>query len=74
MNDEHFEGTEKSRSDLLSELLTILIKHPKEIVSVNVEQMIRNGIRQFEEDQGKWWCMYAEYFQRMNNVEKARDV
>ena len=74
-NEDRYKNIEKEkRGELLSSLLNLLIKHPRDILSVNVEQMIRNCIREFEGEQGMWWCMYAEYFQRLNNVEKARDV
>lgn len=66
------EGT--SKQQLWMKLLNIIVKHPNQIHSVNVELVLRNGIKTFSEESGRWWCALAEYYNRMGNNEKARDV
>ncbi|KAK8807297.1 hypothetical protein WA158_004056 [Blastocystis sp. Blastoise] len=55
----------------LAELLT---KHPKDIKSVKIEPILRNGLKRFQEDTGKLWCYLATYFIKIGNFERARDI
>lgn len=66
------EGTTKHQ--LWMKLLNIIVKQAHKITSFNVEHIIRNGIKTFTEESGRWWCALAEYYNRMNNNERARDV
>jgi pre-mRNA-splicing factor SYF1 len=42
--------------------------------SVDVEGVIRAGIRRFTDETGRLWCALADYFIRLGVFEKARDV
>ena len=48
MNDENFVSQHgKSRHDLWTELLQLVVKNPTKITNLNVDAIIRSGIRRF---------------------------
>lgn len=75
VNDESFVSTQgKSKHDLWTELLTLIVKNPAEIKSMNVEAVIRGGIRRFSHEVGNLWTSLADYYIRMGHFERARDI
>ena len=66
--------TGKSRHDLWMELLKLITKHPQDITSLNVESVIRGGIKRFAHEVGLLWTSLADYYIRLGQFEKARDV
>ena len=63
-----------TKHEFWEKLMNIMVKHPTKVTSLNISQVIRSGIMKFPEEEGRWWCMLAEYYNRINNNEKARDV
>ena len=75
INDEKYQSRDgTTKQQLWNELMDILVKHPESITSIRIDSVIRNGIKRFPQEQGRWWCMFAEYYNRLNNNEKARDM
>lgn len=75
VNDETYVSTQgKSKHDLWTELLTLIVKNPQEIKSMNVEAVIRGGIRRFSHEVGNLWTSLADYYIRMGHFERARDI
>lgn len=75
VNDEDYVSTHgKSRHDLWTELLTLIVKNPSKIKSMDVEAVIRGGIRRFSHEVGNLWTSLADYYIRMGHFEKARDI
>lgn len=75
VNDERFISKEgKSKYQLWSELCDLVSKNPDHVHSLNVEAIIREGIKRYTDQQGRLWNALAEYFTRSCLFEKARDV
>jgi len=55
-------------------LCDIISKHSDKIKSIQVEPIIRSGLRRFSDQVGKLWTTMADYYIRMDNIDKARDV
>eukprot|EP00054_Salpingoeca_dolichothecata_P022979 m.151894 g.151894 ORF g.151894 m.151894 type:complete len:1145 (-) comp24526_c1_seq1:392-3826(-) len=73
-NSEFVSPSGKSHHQLWVQLCELICKHPEEIVSLNVETIIRAGLRKFTDMVGALWCSLSDYFIRCGNFEKARDV
>jgi len=75
VNDENFISQRgKSKHDLWSELLKMVVHNPQQITDLNVEAIIRSGIRRFAHEVGRLWTSLADYYIRLSQFEKARDV
>lgn len=75
VNDERFISTQgKSKHDLWSELLNLIVKNPKKVISINVDAVIRGGIRRFSHEVGHLWTSLSDYYIRQGYFEKARDI
>eukprot|EP00761_Pharyngomonas_kirbyi_P004703 gb/GECH01004708.1/.p1 GENE.gb/GECH01004708.1/~~gb/GECH01004708.1/.p1 ORF type:complete len:902 (+),score=289.33 gb/GECH01004708.1/:1-2706(+) len=75
VNDEHFISQKgANKHDLWMKLCELISKHPEEIVSLPVEQIIRHGLQRFAAEVGQIWCSLADYHIRMGHFEKAMDV
>ena len=75
VNDEGFKSREgKTKHELWIKLCEVVSKHPHAIKSLNVEPIIRSGLRRFTDEVGKLWCYLADYYIRLGSFEKARDV
>lgn len=75
IDDEHYQSRDgTTKHQLWMKLLNIIVKQAHQITSIKVEHILRNGIKTFTEESGRWWCALAEYYNRMNNNEKARDI
>ena len=69
----------KSKHKLWMELCTIMSKHPDDIKTLNVEAVIRQGLRKFSDQTGRIWCSLANYYIRRGRTdgaqfERARDI
>ena len=64
---------DKSRHDLWAELCKMISTHPEQI-KLNVEEIIRSGIRRYPQEVGSLWCSLSDYFIRLALFERARDI
>ncbi|KAH9626173.1 hypothetical protein KSS87_017697 [Heliosperma pusillum] len=64
----------KSKHRLWLELCDLLTKHATEVEGLNVDAIIRGGIRKFTDEVGRLWTSLADYYIRRRLPEKARDV
>lgn len=75
VNDERFlSRAGKSKFQLWSELCELVSRNPDDMKSLNVEAIIREGVRRYTDQQGRLWNALAEFFTRSGLFEKARDV
>eukprot|EP00930_Biecheleria_cincta_P082485 TRINITY_DN7220_c0_g2_i1.p1 TRINITY_DN7220_c0_g2~~TRINITY_DN7220_c0_g2_i1.p1 ORF type:complete len:957 (-),score=230.22 TRINITY_DN7220_c0_g2_i1:93-2963(-) len=75
VDDEDFSSMEgKTRHQLWMDLCDLVSKHPADIKSLNIESIIRSGIRQFTDEVGRLWISLGDHFIRLGQFEKARDV
>jgi len=75
VDDEDFSSMEgKTRHQLWMDLCDLVSKHPADIKSLNIEGIIRSGIRQFTDEVGRLWISLGDHFIRLGQFEKARDV
>lgn len=75
LNDDHFFSIKgKTKHRLWLELCDLLTKHATEISGLNVDAIIRGGIRKFTDEVGRLWTSLADYYIRRNLLEKARDI
>lgn len=69
----------KGHYELWSEMVDLLVDHASDIDSsyengIEVESIIRSGIRRFPDQKGKLWAGLATYWIRRGSFEKARDA
>ena len=69
----------KSNYQLWNELVDFVVAHARdfdltELVGVNADNLIRSGIRRFEDQRGKLWTDLATYWITMGSFDKARDA
>ncbi len=75
VNDDRFVSLEgKSKHELWADLCTLITRRPEKITSLNVDAIIRGGIRRYTQEVGRLWCALADYYIRLGLFEKARDV
>lgn len=75
VNDENFISKEgKSKHQLWTDLSEILCRNPDKIHSLDVNSIIREGIKRYIDQQGKLWISLAEYYTRSGLFDKARDI
>ncbi|GIL47375.1 hypothetical protein Vafri_4209 [Volvox africanus] len=75
LNDDTFRSLEgKSKHALWLELCDIITKHPKDVLGMRVDAILRGGIRRFTDEVGRLWTSLADYYIRRSMFEKARDV
>ena len=75
VNDDSFRSLEgKSKHHLWLELCDIITKHPDEVRDLNIDAIIRAGIRKFPTEVGRLWCALADFYIRQGMFERARDV
>jgi len=73
-NDEFDSIRGKSKFDFWKLLCQLLIKNATSIRSLNVDAIIRSGIKKYPQEIGKLWVDLAEYYTRLGQFEKARDI
>ena len=64
----------KSKHQLWTELSEIICKNPDKVKSLNVNAILREGIKRYSDQQGMLWISLAEYYIRSGLFEKARDI
>lgn len=75
LNDDRFFSIKgKTKHRLWLELCDLLTKHATEVSGLNVNAIIRGGIRKFTDEVGRLWTSLADYYIRRKLPEKARDV
>lgn len=75
LNDDRFYSIKgKTKHSLWLELCDLLTQHAKEISGLNVDAIIRGGIRKFTDEVGRLWTSLADYYIRRGLMEKARDI
>lgn len=75
LNDDGFFSIKgKTKHRLWLELCDLLTRHATEVSGLNVDAIIRGGIRKFTDEVGRLWTSLAEYYIRRNLHEKARDI
>ncbi|MED6174847.1 hypothetical protein PIB30_072883 [Stylosanthes scabra] len=75
LNDDMFLSIKgKTRHGLWLELCDLLTKHANQVKGLNVDPIIRGGIRKFTDQVGMLWISLAKYYIRRKLHEKARDV
>jgi pre-mRNA-splicing factor SYF1 len=75
VNDDQFVSARgKSKHDLWTELLTLITKNPQDVKSLNVDAVIRSGIKRYAHEVGNLYNALADYYIRLGLFEKARDV
>ncbi|XP_058749791.1 uncharacterized protein LOC131622765 [Vicia villosa] len=75
LNDDKFYSIKgKTKHMLWLELCDLVIRHANEVSGLNVDAIIRAGIRKFSDEVGPLWTLLAEYYIRRGLHEKARDV
>lgn len=75
LNDDSFHSIKgKTKHQLWLELCDLLTHHAKEISGINVDGIIRGGIRKYTNEIGRLWTSLADYYVRRGLFEKARDI
>lgn len=75
VNDENFISREgKSKHQLWNELCELISQNPKDIVSLDVDAIIRGGLRRYTDQVGHLWNSLADYYVRSGLFERARDI
>ncbi|KAI8093688.1 uncharacterized protein BX664DRAFT_278808 [Halteromyces radiatus] len=75
VNDHDFKSIRgKSNYQLWQDLCDLVVDHCDHIHSINVEAIIRSGIKRFTDQVGILYCRLAMYWIKMGQLEKARDI
>lgn len=75
VNNENFVSQHgKSNHQLWNELCELISKHPEEIKSLNVDAIIRGGLRRYTDQLGHLWNSLADYYVRSGLFDRARDI
>lgn len=56
------------------QLCDLMSAHPDEVLSLRADPIIRSGIGRYKEHTAKLWTSLAQYYIRLGQLEKARDV
>lgn len=75
VNNENFVSQQgKSSHQLWNELCDLISKNPNEIHSLNVDGIIRGGLRRYTDQLGHLWNSLADYYVRSGLFDRARDI
>lgn len=75
LNDDSFiSRAGKSKHQLWTELAELLCRNPNRITSLDVDAILREGIKRYVDQQGRLWISLAEYYTRSGLFDKARDI
>merc|ERR1719431_311476 len=64
----------KSNHQLWNELCDMISKNPTQIKNLNVDAIIRGGLRKYTDQVGHLWNSLADYYIRSGLFERARDI
>ncbi|XP_055952310.1 pre-mRNA-splicing factor syf1 homolog [Argiope bruennichi] len=75
VNNEQFVSKHgKPKHQLWNELCELISKNPDEVHSLNVDAIIRDGLRRFSDQVGHFWNCLADYYIRSGLFDRARDI
>jgi pre-mRNA-splicing factor SYF1 len=76
INDDNFiSSTSATKHQLWMRLCDLCAQHPLETSrALKVDAVIRSGIARFSDEVGRLWTRLADYYIRLGQFEKARDV
>ncbi|KAL6206953.1 hypothetical protein ACLB2K_024198 [Fragaria x ananassa] len=75
LNDDQFRSIKgKTKHRLWLELCDLLTKNATAVSGLNVDAIIRGGIKKFTDEVGRLWTSLADYYIKRSLFEKARDV
>jgi pre-mRNA-splicing factor SYF1 len=75
VDNEHFVSKHgKSNHQLWNELCDMISKNPDKIHSLNVDAIIRGGLRRYTDQLGHLWNSLADYYVRSGLFDRARDI
>ena len=64
----------KSNHQLWNELCEMISKNPVKVKTLNVDAIIRSGLRRYTDQVGHLWNSLADYYIRSGLFERARDI
>lgn len=64
----------KSNHELWKNLCELISDNPEEVRSLNVDAIIRSGLRRYTDQLGLLWQSLANYFMRSGLFDRARDI
>lgn len=64
----------KSNHQLWNELCEMISKNPDKVHSLNVDAIIRGGLRRYTDQLGHLWNSLADYYVRSGLFDRARDI
>ncbi|XP_037051652.1 pre-mRNA-splicing factor syf1 homolog [Bradysia coprophila] len=64
----------KSNHQLWNELCELISKNPDKVHSLNVDAIIRGGLRRYTDQLGHLWNSLADYYVRSGLFDRARDI
>lgn len=75
VDDENFVSKHgKSNHQLWNELCELISKNPDQVQSLNVDAIIRGGLRRYTDQLGSLWNSLADYYVRSGLFDRARDI
>ncbi|XP_042907950.1 pre-mRNA-splicing factor syf1 homolog isoform X2 [Parasteatoda tepidariorum] len=75
VNNERFVSKHgKPKHQLWNELCELISKNPEKVKSLNVDAIIRDGLRRFSDQVGHFWNCLADYYIRSGLFDRARDI
>jgi pre-mRNA-splicing factor SYF1 len=76
VNDDHYVSPSgQTRHQMWMQLCEICATNPEAVShSLKVDSIIRSGISRFSDEVGRLWCRLADYYVRLGQFEKARDI
>lgn len=75
VDNEHFISKHgKSNHQLWNELCELISKNPNKVHSLNVDAIIRGGLRRYTDQLGHLWNSLADYYVRSGLFDRARDI
>ncbi|CAG0922078.1 unnamed protein product [Notodromas monacha] len=75
VNDERFVSKHgKSNHQLWNELCELISQNPDKITTLDVDGIIRGGLRRYTDQLGHLWNSLADYYIRSGLFERARDI
>lgn len=75
VDNEHFVSKHgKSNHQLWNELCELISKNPDKVHSLNIDAIIRGGLRRYTDQLGHLWTSLANYYVRSGLFDRARDI
>ena len=64
----------KDKKDFYFQMINLITEHPEKITCIDGYLFIRNALKLYPEDSGKIWVKVSDYFIRLGEFEKAREM